>query len=98
MLIDIALGCEVEPDSGRSECGLVLAALSEYRNSVKQNRHEYGDDTDGILAHIDSIALLVRDAMLTALESLEPLAVPTATNVYKTVYAIRTKAGEGRAE
>ena len=48
MLIDIALGCQVWNESGRSECSLLLESLIKYRGYVEQNGELYGVATEGI--------------------------------------------------
>ena len=98
MLINLTIGCELDRNSGCSEVGLLLTALSEYRETILQDPASYGANLDAIVAQLDTVVQLVNMAMLRALEGLEPLVIPDGTNDYKTVYEIRVTAGEGGAK
>lgn len=98
MLINLVIGCELDPNSNHSECGLLVAALSEYRKNVQTNRYYHGAATDAILAQIDEVGQVVQNAMLKALECLEPLQIANTTNDSKTVYELRTAVKGGHVE
>ncbi|ADB41829.1 hypothetical protein Slin_5865 [Spirosoma linguale DSM 74] len=98
MLIHIPLGCEFDGNSGRSECGLVLAALFEYREMLLLDPESYEPHVDAVFAQLDRVEQLINTGLLRALQSLEPLVIPDGTNKFKTVYAARTTSEGGRAE
>lgn len=98
MLINIAISCELDRNSGRSECSLLLAALLEYRETISQDPVCYGPNLYPLLTQLDTVVELVNKAMLQALEGLEEVVLPDGNNGYKTVYELRTTSEGGRAE
>ena len=91
MLINVSVACVPNRDTKRSECDLLLEALFEYQHRLELNPDIYLEDTELIIAQMESIQRAIRRGMLSALEGLNTLYIPDSKGGHKSVYVDRNQ-------